>query len=63
MAPYNVCSPIRAITEVYLCASLLNFEIPEYHAKYYDPDYFTVFDGSPRPRTGMYHWQTPRISV
>ncbi len=52
MAPHNVCSPVGAIAEMHLCASILNFEIQEYHAEYYDPHYFTVFDGFPRQQDG-----------
>ncbi|HAA74818.1 TPA: hypothetical protein DCE37_06855 [Candidatus Latescibacteria bacterium] len=48
MAPHNVCSPVGAIAEMHLCASIINFEIQEYHAEYYDSHYFTVFDGFPR---------------
>jgi galactonate dehydratase len=52
MAPHNVCSPVGAIAEMHLCASIINFEIQEYHAEYYDPHYFTVFDGFPRQSDG-----------
>jgi galactonate dehydratase len=52
MAPHNVCSPVGAIAEMHLCASIVNFEIQEYHAEYYDEHYFTVFDGFPRQKDG-----------
>lgn len=52
MAPHNVCSPVGAIAEMHLCASIVNFEIQEYHAEYYDDHYFTVFDGFPRQQDG-----------
>jgi galactonate dehydratase len=52
MAPHNVCSPVGALAEMHLCASILNFEIQEYHAEFYTPHYFTVFDGFPRQQDG-----------
>ena len=52
MAPHNVCSPVGAQAELHLCASILNFEIQEYHAEFYTPHYFTVFDGFPRQVDG-----------
>ena len=32
MAPHNVCSPVGATAELHLDASIINFEIQEYHA-------------------------------
>lgn len=52
MAPHNVCSPVGAQAELHLCASIVNFEIQEYHAEFYSDHYFTVFDGFPRPQDG-----------
>jgi galactonate dehydratase len=52
MAPHNVCSPVGAQAELHLCASILNFEIQEYHAEFYTEHYFTVFDGFPRQQAG-----------
>ena len=52
MAPHNVCSPVGAQAEMHLCASILNFEIQEYHAEFYTDHYFTVFDGFPRQVDG-----------
>ena len=52
MAPHNVCSPVGAQAELHLGASILNFEIQEYHAEFYTPHYFTVFDGFPRQVDG-----------
>lgn len=53
MAPHNVCSPVGAIAEMHLCASIVNFEIQEYHAEYYDDHYFRVFPGLPRQQEGV----------
>jgi galactonate dehydratase len=52
MAPHNVCSPVGAIAEMHLDASLPNFLIQEYHAEFYTPHYFTVTRGFPRQRDG-----------
>ena len=52
MAPHNVCSPIGAIAEMHLDASIVNFEIQEYHAEFYSPWYFTVCRGLPRQQDG-----------
>jgi galactonate dehydratase len=52
MAPHNVCSPVGAQAEMHLCASILNFEIQEYHAEFYTDHYFTVFEGFPRQKDG-----------
>ena len=50
LAPHNVCSPVGAMAEFHLDASIVNFEIQEYHAEFYDPHYFTVIDGFPSRR-------------
>jgi len=52
IAPHNVCSPVGAQAELHLCASIINFEIQEYHAEFYSDHYFTVFDGFPRQQDG-----------
>lgn len=52
MAPHNVCSPIGAMAEMHLDASIINFEIQEYHAEFYTDHYFTVLDGFPRQKDG-----------
>lgn len=52
MAPHNVCSPVGAQAELHLDASIVNFEIQEYHAEFYTEHYFTVFNGFPRPVEG-----------
>jgi galactonate dehydratase len=52
MAPHNVCSPVGAQAEVHLAASIINFEILEYHAEFYTEHYFSVFHGFPRQRDG-----------
>ena len=52
VAPHNVCSPVGAMAEMHLCASIVNFEILEYHAEFYDSHYFDVFQGFPRQRDG-----------
>lgn len=52
IAPHNVCSPVGAQAEAHLGASVINFEILEYHAEFYTDHYFTVFDGFPRQQGG-----------
>ena len=52
VAPHNVCSPVGAIAEMHLCASIVNFEIMEYHAEFYDSHYFDVCPGFPRQSGG-----------
>jgi galactonate dehydratase len=52
MAPHNVCSPVGAQAELHLDASVINFEIQEYHAEFYTGHYFAVFDGFPRQQDG-----------
>jgi L-alanine-DL-glutamate epimerase-like enolase superfamily enzyme len=36
----------------HLDASMPNFLIQEYHAEFYEPHYFEVFDGLPRQKNG-----------
>jgi len=52
MAPHNVCSPVGATAELHLDASIINFEIQEYHAEFYTEHYFTVLDGFARQKDG-----------
>ena len=52
VAPHNVCSPVGAQAEIHLCASIINYEIQEYHAEFYDDHYFTIFTGFPRQQDG-----------
>ena len=52
MAPHNVCSPVGALAEMHLDASIINFEIQEYHAEFYSDQYFTVCPGFPRQKGG-----------
>ena len=53
LAPHNVCSPVGAMAEMHLGAAIVNFEIQEYHAEYYDDHYFEVSPGSPRQPEGV----------
>jgi galactonate dehydratase len=55
LAPHNVCSPVGAMAEFHLDASLVNFEIQEYHAEFYTAHYFTLFGGFPRQVDGFVH--------
>ena len=52
MAPHNVCSPVGAMAELHLDASIINFEIQEYHAEFYTEHYFAVLDGFTRQKDG-----------
>ena len=52
MAPHNVCSPVGAMAEMHLDASIINFEIQEYHAEFYTEHYFSVLDGFTRQVDG-----------
>jgi galactonate dehydratase len=52
VAPHNVCSPVGAMAELHLGASIINFEIEEYHAEFYTKHYFSVFHGFPRQKDG-----------
>jgi L-alanine-DL-glutamate epimerase-like enolase superfamily enzyme len=40
------------MAEMHLDASIINFEIQEYHAEFYTEHYFTVLDGFPRQVDG-----------
>ena len=52
IAPHNVCSPVGAVAEMHLGATLVNFLILEYHAEFYTEHYFTVTEGFPRQKDG-----------
>ena len=52
MAPHNVCSPVGAMAEMHLDASIINFEIQEYHAEFYTEHYFSVLNGFTRQKDG-----------
>ena len=43
---------VGAQAELHLCASILNFEIMEYHAEFYTDHYFRLFDGFDRQLDG-----------
>ena len=49
---HNGCSPIGAIAEMHLGASIVNFEIQEYHAEFYDDHYFDICRGFPHQKDG-----------
>ena len=52
MAPHNTNSAVGAVASFHLDASMPNFLIQEYHAEFYEPHYFQVFDGLPRQKDG-----------
>ena len=52
MAPHNTNSAVGTVASLHLDASMPNFLIQEYHAEFYEPHYFEVFDGLPRQRDG-----------
>ena len=52
MAPHNTNSALGTVACFHLDASLPNFLIQEYHAEFYEPHYFTLFDGLPRQENG-----------
>ena len=52
MAPHNTNAAVGTAASFHLDASLPNFLIQEYHAEFYEPHYFEVFDGLPRQRNG-----------
>ena len=52
MAPHNTNAAVGTAASFHLGASLPNFLIQEYHAEFYEPHYFEVFDGLPRQRNG-----------
>ena len=52
MAPHNTNAAVGTMASLHLDASLPNFLIQEYHAEFYEPHYFEVFDGLPRQSGG-----------
>ena len=52
MAPHNTNSAVGTVASFHLDAALPNFLIQEYHAEFYEPHYFEVFDGLPRQVQG-----------
>ena len=52
MAPHNTNAAVGTVASLHLDASLTNFLIQEYHAEFYEPHYFEVFDGMPRQQNG-----------
>ena len=64
MAPHNVCSPVGAMAEFHLDATLVNFLIQEYHAEFYTPHYFDVVSGFPRQKDGYVELgDAPRLGL
>ncbi len=52
MAPHNTNAAVGTMAEFHLDLSMPNFLIQEYHAEFYEPHYFQVFDGLPRQKNG-----------
>ena len=52
MAPHNTNAAVGTVASMHLDASMPNFLIQEYHAEFYEPHYFEVFDGLPRQQGG-----------
>ncbi len=52
MAPHNTNAAVGTVASFHLDASMPNFLIQEYHAEFYEPHYFEVFDGLPRQKNG-----------
>ncbi len=52
MAPHNTNAAVGTVASMHLDASMPNFLIQEYHAEFYEPHYFDVFDGLPRQKDG-----------
>ena len=52
VAPHDVSSPVGLLAALHVDASIINFEIQEYHAEFYSEHYYTVFRGLPRPVDG-----------
>ena len=52
MAPHNTNAAVGAVASFHLDAAMPNFLIQEYHAEFYEPHYFEVFDGLPRQKNG-----------
>ena len=52
MAPHNTNSAVGTVASMHLDVAMPNFLIQEYHAEFYEPHYFEVFDGLPRQKDG-----------
>ena len=52
MAPHNTNAAVGTVASFHLDAATPNFLIQEYHAEFYEPHYFEVFDGLPRQKDG-----------
>ncbi len=52
VAPHNTNSAVGTVASLHLDAAMPNFLIQEYHAEFYEPHYFEVFDGLPRQQNG-----------
>ena len=52
MAPHNTNSAVGTVASLHLDASMPNFLIQEYHAEFYEPHYFDIFEGFPRQQGG-----------
>ena len=50
MAPHNTNAAVGTVASFHLDAATPNFLIQEYHAEFYEPHYFEVFDGLPRQK-------------
>ena len=52
MAPHNTNAAVGTVASMHLDVAMPNFLIQEYHAEFYEPHYFEVFDGLPRQKDG-----------
>ncbi len=52
MAPHNTNAAVGTVASMHLDLAMPNFLIQEYHAEFYEPHYFEVFDGLPRQKDG-----------
>ena len=52
MAPHNTNAAVGTVASLHLDTAMPNFLIQEYHAEFYEPHYFEVFDGLPRQKDG-----------
>jgi len=52
MAPHNTNAAVGTVASMHLDVAMPNFLIQEYHAEFYEPHYFEVFDGLPRQKEG-----------
>ena len=52
MAIHNTNSAVGTVASMHLDAAMPNFLIQEYHAEFYEPHYFEVFEGLPRQKNG-----------